>query len=561
MRSALLLWALCTVACSSGETGTNTRPSPSGPEGLLFDDATTASGLSFRHDAGLSAEKQLPETMGAGAALADFDGDGHLDLYLVQSGPLPLAADRSSAPPNELWLGRGDGTFVDATLQSGEGAHRGYGQGVACGDVNGDGHLDLYVTNLGPDVLLLGDGRGGFSDGTAAAGLSDPRWTAGATLFDADGDGDLDLYVTAYLDYDLHDPQFCGEQKPGWRSYCHPDHYPGVVDRFWRNDGSGAFEEATTAAGLSDSAGKGLGVLASDLDQDGDLDLYVANDSVENRLWWNRGDGSFEDGTLTSGTGVNTFGMTEAGMGLASGDLDGDGRLDLYVTNFDDESNTLYRNDGDGFFTDATDRVGLEGPTRMPVGFGTVAADLDDDGDLDLVVANGHIIDNIHLYNDAKSWAQRALLLENTGGRFRDSSATSGDLCATPFVGRGLYTGDLDGDGDLDLVLTENNGPTRIFLNRGNAPKAVELHGLPPGSQIEFERTDGSSHLREAGPQPSYYGTCAPVARFGPGELRRITGRLPDGRRFDARATAAGGPLAGRLQLRFVDGVGELRAP
>jgi hypothetical protein len=561
LRRAELLPVLLLAGCSNASGPHPELPrgtASTGPQPLAFHDASEASGLRFKHDAGLTEAKQLPETMGAGAAIADFNEDGHLDIYLVQSGPLPSGEQRSLAPPNQLWLGNGDGTFRDVTKSTGDGAHRGYGQGVSCGDYDGDGHLDLYVTNLGPDVLLRGDGRGSFEDRTTPAGLGDGRWNAGATFFDADADGDLDLYVTGYLDYDVHDPQFCGERKPGWRSYCHPDHYDGLRDRFWRNLGDGTFEDATIAAGLADSAGKGLGVVASDLDQDGDLDLYVANDSVENRLWTNRGDGTFEDGTLLSGTGVNAFGMTEAGMGLATGDLDGDGDIDLFVTNFDDESNTLYRNDGEGFFTDVTDSTGLEAPSRLPVGFGTVAADLDDDGDLDLAVANGHIIDNIQLYNDGKSWAQRPLLFEALGGgRFRDASEDSGDLCSLEIVGRGLYTGDLDEDGDLDLLLTENDGPARLFFNAGAAPQAIELHGLPYGTQVEFELADGERALREAGPQTSYYGASAPVARFGSGgvvalELRPL-GQAP--MRWIAPADQ---PLSGRWRVQIEGGECEL---
>ncbi len=499
---------------------------------LAFIDATAVSGLAFVHDAGLTPEKHLPETMGAGAALVDVDGDGDLDLYFVQSGSLPLDADRSRAKANELWINDGAGAFTNASARSGAAAHAGYGMGVAAGDVNGDGHVDLFVTNLGPDVLLLGDGAGSFRDATAAAGLGDPRWTAGATLFDADGDGDLDLYVTAYLDYDLADPQHCGKRDPGWRSYCHPDLFAGLQDRFYRNRGDGTFEERTEAAGLSDSFGKGLGVAAFDADDDGDLDLYVANDSVENRLWINAGDGTFADGTLLSGAGVNGQGLTEAGMGIATGDLNGDGRSDLYVTNFDDESNTFYRNDGDGLFTDATARAGLEAASRLPVGFGTVAADLDEDGDLDLAVANGHIIDNIQLYNDGKRWAQHALLFENEGrGHFRDATEDAGDFGSVPLVGRGLYSGDLDGDGDLDLVQTECNGAARLYRNAG-APAAAPrvLLGLPPGTRVRVTQADGSAIVREAGPGISYFGAGTSAVRiFGVEAPDELELRAPGG--------------------------------
>ena len=494
-----------------------------------FTDVTAAAGVDFVHDAGLTPDKHLPETMGAGAALFDADGDGDLDLYLLQGGPLPFVP-ADTRPPNRLFLNRGNGTFQDATGQSGAAAHTGYAMAVTAGDVDGDGDTDLFVTNLGPDVLLLNDGAGHFTDATDP-GLADPRWTSGTSFFDADGDGDLDLYVSAYVGIDYGHPEWCGDRRPGWRSYCHPDAYPGLPDRYYRNDGPDAagrprLVDATEAAGFGitpDMPGKGLGVLAFDAEPDGDLDLYVANDSVENRLWINRGDGSFEDGTLLSGTGTNARGMSEAGMGLAGGDVDADGDIDLLVTNFDDESNTLYRNDGDGLFTDATVASGLEAPSRRPVGFGTVLADLDHDGDLDLVVANGHIIDNVQLYDDGKTHAQRAQLFVNDGaGRFAEVLDGAGDLTATPFVGRGLYAGDLDGDGDLDLVLTECGGPTRLLRNDGPGgagPRggSLVLAGLPPGTRVECRLGDGRVLVREAGPATSYYGSGAPDVHLGLG--------------------------------------------
>ncbi|MCB9916331.1 MAG: VCBS repeat-containing protein [Planctomycetes bacterium] len=542
------------AACGGEAPAPVVRPVPaptsaSADDDLRFVDVTERSGLTFRHDAGISEERQLPETMGAGAALFDADEDGDLDLYLVQSGPLPLAPERAGAPPNELWLNEGGLRFRDATAASGAAAHRGYGMGVAVGDVDGDAHDDLYVTNLGPDVLLVGDGAARFADATAAAGLGDERWTAGAVFFDPDADGDLDLYVTAYLEVDLAHPLYCGERRPGWRSYCHPDAYPGLADRYWRNDGRGRFHEASAEAGFHDTAGKGLGAIAGDFDDDGDLDLYVANDSVENRFWFGDGRGGFEDGTLLTGTGVNAMGMTEAGMGLASGDVDGDGRLDLYVTNFDDESNTLYRNDGDGLFTDVTARAGLEGSSRLPVGFGAVMADLDDDGDLDLAVTNGHIIHNIHLYHDGKTWAQLGLCYAGDGaGGFRDVSRESGDLCARPRVGRGLYDGDLDGDGDLDLLVTECNGAARVFENPGATPARVELEGLPRGTRVTFELADGRRLVREAGPQPSYFGSTAPAVRCPLPGVRALAVRVP-GEAATRRVEGALG--AGRYRARL----------
>jgi hypothetical protein len=506
---------------STRDSQTNVLPAGAG----WFLDVTAASGLDFTHDAGKTDEKHLPETMGAGAALADLDGDGDLDVYLVQGGPLPGLESERPAPVNRLYLNDGTGRFEDATDRSGDAAHAGYGMGVTIADVDADGDLDLYVTNLGPDVLLLNDGRAHFTDATAAAGLGDPRWTTAATFFDADGDADPDLYVTGYLAVDLDDAPWCGDRKPGWRSYCHPDAYPGLSDRFYRNRGDGTFEDATAASGLHtpDQPGKGLGALACDVDGDGDLDLYVANDSVENRLWLNDGDGRFTDATLISGTGVSGGGRTEAGMGLASGDIDGDLDMDLFVTNFDDESNTLYRNDGKALFTDVTMPAGLEAPSRLPVGFGTVMADFDDDGDLDLVVTNGHIIDNIELYHDGKSWKQTAQIFTNDGrGHYTEETARAGDLSRRPLVGRGLVAGDVDRDGDLDLLLTQCNGPALLLRNAGgpdgcSGGRAVTLTGLPPGSRVRAHLLSGATLLAEVATQTSYLGHCAPEIHLGLG--------------------------------------------
>ena len=525
------------------------RPDETSDAQPWFEEVALAWGIDFVHQSGASAEKQLPETMGAGAALVDFDRDGDCDLYFVQSGPLPigaLARDRSGAPPNRLYLREGAG-YRDATEQSGDAAHRGYGMGVAAGDVDGDGWVDLYLTNLGPDALLRGEEGAHFVDVSAAAGLGDPRWTTGALFFDPDADGDLDLYVLGYLDVDLEHPPWCGQREQGWRSYCHPDQFEGIADRYYQNDGRGRFVDSTRAAGLESNLGKGLGVASFDFDDDGALDLYVANDSVENRMWRGLGDGRFEDATLLTATGVNRNGATEAGMGVATGDVDGDGRTDLFVTNFDEESNTFYRNDGDGLFSDTTARSGLDAASRMPVGFGTVLCDFDLDGDLDLAVTNGHIVDNIELYNDGKTYAQRSQLFENQGqGRFRERRASA--LGTEPLVGRGLYQGDLDGDGRPDLVLTQCGAAARVFHNRSGAatPPAeerVELEGAPTGSRFWARYDSGLELVRDAGPQTSYLGSSS--ARLSltlrGRKLAALSVRVPGGERVALALPARSG--------------------
>jgi hypothetical protein len=567
MRRVLFGALALLAACGGGSPDPVSRVDSSATRAAnapWFVDATEASGVRFVHDAGLSEEKHLPETMGAGGVLFDADEDGDLDIYLLQGGPMRLGGDAPGTfvepsgvlPVNRLFLNDGHARFVDATERSGAAAHTGYAMGATVGDVDGDGHLDVYVTNLGADVLLLGDGRGSFRDATAESGLGDQRWTSAAMLFDAEGDGDLDLYVTGYVEVDLRRPLWCGERKPGWRSACHPDAYPALQDRLWINDGRGHFHDATETHGVAQSFGKGLGIVPVDVEADGDLDLYIANDSTENFLWLNRGDGTFEDGTLLAGVGVDGRGMTEAGMGLASADVDEDGDFDLFVTNFDDESNTLYRNDGTGLFEDVTLLVGLEAPSRMPVGFGTVFEDFDLDGDLDLAVTNGHIIDNIHLYNDGKTHAQRSQLFENDGsGRFRELRAEAGALGATPFVGRGLYSGDLDGDGDADLVLTQCGGAARVLMNvRGDAERSLVIAGAPPHARVELVGKSGKRALRASGPQPSYFGACGEdiLTTLGGDELVEIRVR-PAGREM-LRVPVDPPVKAGRIELRFSDG-------
>lgn len=519
--------------------------------GPWFEDGTASSGLRFEHAMGATPERHLPETMGGGGAIVDVDNDGDLDVYLVQSGPLPLdlaaleaqardpeqrSALRGDAPPNQLFLNDGRARFTDHTAKSGAAADRGYGQGVAPGDADGDGWVDFYVTNFGPDVFVTGGPGARFEDRTLESGLFDARWTSGASFFDADLDGDLDLYVCGYVAIDVTDPVWCGRREEGYRSYCSPDQYPGLEDRFWRNDGRGRFSLANQDAGLVGTDGKGMDVLPVDIDLDGDLDLYVANDSVENRLWLNLGGGRFEDHTLRSQTGVDGNGMTEAGMGLVAGDLDDDLDFELFVTNLDLESNTLYRNDG-RWFTDATARAGLDAPSRPWVGFGVVAEDFDLDGDLDLAVHNGHIIHNIALYHPERSWAQPFSLYENLGsGRFESRPELLGGLADERFVGRGLYAGDLDGDGDSDLLLLQCGGPARVWLNRAPTSRpSVEVRGLPPGAYLRAVAQGGRERLRLGG-GPSYYGRSADRALFAipegfdPQASRLVVPGLPEAR-------------------------------
>jgi enediyne biosynthesis protein E4 len=341
-----------------------------------------------------------------------------------------------------------------------------YRTGVAVGDVDNDGDLDLYVGAYGPNVLYRNNGDGTFTDTTAAAGVGGGAtdWTSSVGFVDYDRDGDLDLFVVNYLEYSVDDNPWCGFKKDGFRTYCNPTLFDGTPDRLFRNRGDGTFEDVSIAAGVANPAGKGLGFTFCDVDADGWPDIYVANDLVRNFLYHNSGDGTFKDITYGAGVGFDANGKPQAGMGVDCGDIDGDGRLDLFVTNFSDELNSLYVNLGDSVFEERSAQLGL-GSGFAPLGFGTRLFDMDNDGDLDIYVTNGHVIDNVALYTKTASYAQRDLLYANDGGRFTDVSAASGTGLQIERVGRGLAAADYDGDGDVDLAIANMDAAPVLLRN------------------------------------------------------------------------------------------------
>ncbi len=449
-----------------------------------FTDIADAAGLDFVHFNGMSGAFYSAEVMGAGGALLDFDNDGDLDIYLVQGQMLGpgRTLDQALLPPapaaypltdrlyrNNLEI-HADGTrtlrFTDVTESTGLGGHS-YGMGVAVGDIDNDGWVDLYRTAVGANHLFHNNGDGTFTDVTEATGTNDTRWSASASFVDVDRDGWLDLYVGNYVDPRLDDELTCFT-RTGERDYCGPQRYVAEPDRLFRNQGDGTFRDVTVEAGLGAEYGPALGVVATDVNADGWVDLYVANDGEPNQLWMNQQDGRFVNDALLSGTALNRDGNAEAGMGVDAGDFDGDGDDDLFMTHISTETNTLYVNDGTGLFDDRSARVGLAPPSLAYTGFGTAWFDFDNDSWLDVLTVNGEIktVEALLAARDPFPLHQTNQLFRNLGdGRFAEVTAEAGRVFELSEVSRGAAFGDIDNDGDTDVLITNNNGPVRLLRN------------------------------------------------------------------------------------------------
>ncbi len=431
--------------------------------------------IDFVHANSPTTRKYLLETMGGGVALVDYDNDGRLDIFFVNGAKLADPMPAGGAPDksdkkywNRLYHQNADGSFTDVTERAGLTGmpQNRYGMGVAVGDFDNDGWQDLYVTGYGGNTLYRNRGDGTFADVTARAGVGGSGWSVSAGFFDYDNDGRLDLFVTRYLDWRFED-RFCGERKPGGRAYCHPDNYPGAADLLFHNDGNGAFTDVSAKAGIANPAGKGLGVAFGDFDDDGWTDIYVANDSVQCFLYRNNHDGTFTDVSLTAGVGFNEDGKTFAGMGVDFADYDNDGLPDITVTDLSDQRYLLYRNNGGGTFTDMTNLSGIGRATLRYSGWSTRFVDLDNDGWKDLFVAQGHVMDNIEVTSPNLSYLQPPLLLRNVRGRF--SPVDAGPSMKTSWAGRGAAFGDLDNDGDIDIVVANIGQKAYILRNSGGS--------------------------------------------------------------------------------------------
>jgi hypothetical protein len=450
-----------------------TSQTPAAPASSdVFSDVTQKLGVSFEYKPSHTSRKYLLETMGPGVAVFDHDNDGRLDIFVVNGAPIPDPTPKKTVPAksgpefwNRLYHQKPDGNFEDVTQKAGlQGA--GYGMGVAIGDYDNDGFDDLYVTAFGLNRLYHNRGDGTFTDVTPRAGVSGGGWSTSAAWVDLDEDGGLDLIVLRYLEWDFDDV-WCGEHKEGFRAYCHPDFFKPIAPLVYHNNKDGTFTEVSQKLGLA-KPGKGLGIAIADYDRDAHIDVFVANDSMAEFLYHNKGDGTFEEVGLASQVAVDIDGRTFAGMGVDFADYNNDGLPDIVVTDLANQRYALYQNAGDGSFTYATSATGLGQMTVSHSGWGVRLFDYDNDGWKDLLIAQGHDLDTIELTYPNLRYREPMLLARNTGKTFIDVSEQSGDVFRRPWVARGMAIGDLDNDGRLDAVVTTNDGPLHILHNQAS---------------------------------------------------------------------------------------------
>ena len=530
MRAFLVLSVLM-VGCGTSETG---APPDQGTQTAdWFSEQAQKIGLRFVHVNGMSGQRYIAEIMGPGVALIDYDNDGDLDVYAVQGqvlrrGEQPLESqDRLFR--NNLEVGP-DGSrtvrFTDVTAAAGL-TPRSYGMGVAAGDFDNDGWTDLYLTRFGADALLKNNGDGTFTDVFARAGLVDPGWTVAASFFDFDRDGWLDLFVSSYVRYSTASDIEC-VAPTGVRDYCSPQSYLAVPGRLFWNRGGGLFQDVTLTSGIAREYGPALGAKAFDADGDGWLDLYVANDGTDNQLWLNRRNRTFQNGAVLAGVAVNGGGKPEGSMGVDAGDFDNDGDEDLVIANLTGEGSTLYENDGTGIFQDVAAAATLRTKSLSYTGFGTAWIDADNDGWLDILTVNGAIatIQSLAAAGDPFPLHQRKQLFRNLGTRrFEDATAAAGSAFASSEVGRGAAFGDVDNDGDVDVVVANNNGRMRLLTNqRANRSRWLGVRVIGPsrrdmlGTLVGLVLADGTMRWRRPGSDGSYASASDPRVLFGLGE-------------------------------------------
>jgi hypothetical protein len=518
----------------------------SGSRGPVFTDVTAAAGIRFRHNNGAFGKKYLPETLGSGCAFLDFDNDGWQDILLVNSRNFPGRPGPPSYPA--LYRNNRNGSFTDVTKQAGLAIEL-YGFGVAAADFDNDGRVDIYITALGPNRLFRNVG-GRFVDVSDRAAVSDPGFSTSAMWFDYDRDGKLDLFVANYVEWSPERDLFCtldGKTK----SYCTPESYTGQSSTLYRNKGDGTFENVTKAAGLYDPSSKALGVALLDYNLDGQPDLFVANDTQPNRLYHNKGNGTFADVGMTAGVAFNEAGVARAGMGVDAADYDGSGRPSLVIGNFSNEMMALYSNEGNGLFIDEAPASTIGKVSLLTLTFACFFFDFDLDGLLDIFAVNGHVADDISRVQPKVTYAQSPNLFRNRGGRKFDAvTATLGPALQKPVVGRGSAYGDYDNDGDLDLLITANNGPARLLRNDGgNRNQALRVHARGTasnrdaiGARVEITLDNGKKLWNVVKTGSSYCSQSELPLTFGLGTSRKVSAievTWPNGRSETARDIGA----------------------
>jgi hypothetical protein len=505
------------------------------PQSLFEQIPAVASRITWKHVNGRSSEYYLPETTGAGCAFLDYDNDGWMDMYLVNSGKCDFYDPQ---PPlrNALYRNNRDGTFTDVTEIAGV-AGGGYGMGVAVGDYDGDGWADLYVTQYGHSILYHNNGDGTFTDVTEKARLAAAGWASSAVWFDYDNDGRLDLFVCRFVNFDKSKNKFCGNEKTGERYYCIPRVYAPEPSWLFHNNGDGTFTDVSKESGIAKALGKAWGVVATDINNDGWMDLLVANDTTANFLFANRGKGKFQEIGLEAGVAFSQDGRARSGMGVDSADYDQDGWQDLFVTNVDQEMYSIYHNHHDETFDDLAGPMGIGGTTRLMSGWGLKFFDYDNDGNVDLFIANGHPDDKIEEHSSNVAYREPLLLFHNTGKAFQNVSASAGPVFTESFAARGLAIGDFDNDGAIDVLVSVNNGAPILLKNtaaQGNHWLGVRLVGKRAnpdgiGARITWQAGDlKRTRLKVGG--GSYLSSHDPREVLGIGNRTKIDRPQPSGR-------------------------------
>jgi hypothetical protein len=522
-------------------------PAPQAQSPVTFSDITALSGINFKHAASFTSSKYLLEAMGGGVAVFDYDNDGRMDLFFTNGARLKEPMSKTDTPDkgdarywNRLYHQKADSTFEDVTERSGlKGS--GYSMGVATGDYDNDKYTDLYVTGYGSNYLYHNNGDGTFSDVTRKTGVGGGGWSTSAGWIDYDRDGRLDLFVGRYVEWDFDAGSiYCGDIRPGYRAYCHPDNFKGATNILYHQRADGTFEDVSSKSGIAEPGGKALGVAFGDFDNDGFSDIFVANDSVRQSLYHNKGDGTFEDIAVSSGAGYDENGKTFAGMGVDAGDYDNDGYMDIFITTLSNETYPLYHNDRDLNFTYATNSAGVGQITLAYSGWGTHFIDADNDGLRDLFVAQSHVLDTIEKTNSYLKYKQTLLLMRNTGKGFVNVSATAGAVFSSPLIGRGAAFGDLNNDGQVDIVVETLDGTPVLLRNNGtkNHWLGLSLVGSKAtrdgtGARVTVTDGGGQKQIFDANSSGSYLSANDPRIIVGLGtatSVRKVEIGWPSGK-------------------------------